>query len=84
LEYGIYEYPDMPSSVTLKVDGNNVPISDVSAENLNIVPFLNKDIDGKVTRGAWHTIEITPNGLGRIVAQVVKQVFIQSRGGGSF
>jgi len=79
IEYGIFKLSEMPTAVTVKVDGNTVPYTDTSGENIDLVPYVDKDDDGLVTRG-WHTIEITPNKLGRITANVVKQVFIQSRG----
>jgi len=83
IEHGIYEGPT-PTGVTLRVDGNEVPGAGVSGSNVDLVPFLEKDDEGKIKRGAWHTISIVPNSLGRIVASVVSQVFVQSRGGGNY
>jgi hypothetical protein len=65
------------------VDGNTVPFTDVSGDNIDLIPYLSKDGEGKLNRG-WHTIIITPDDLGRINAQIYSQVFIQSRGGGSY
>jgi len=80
IEYGIYKLTSKPTSVTIKVDGNIVPITKLEADNIDIIPYLSKDAKGNVLRG-WHTVEITPNNLGRINAQVSTQFFIQSRGG---
>lgn len=81
IDYGIYEGPT-PSKLTIIVDGNTV--GDYSSvDQLDIIPYLEKDSDGKVTRGE-HTIQIKPNDLGRITASVVTQFFIQSRGGGDY
>jgi len=82
IEYGIYEGPT-PTAVTIRVDGNVVPDVEVNMEELDIVEFLAKDSDGKVRRGR-HQIEIAPNNLGRIVASVFTQIFVQSRGGGDY
>ncbi|NNV07119.1 hypothetical protein ETC03_12080 [Geobacillus sp. MMMUD3] len=79
IEYGIYKLSEMPTAVTIKVDGNTIPYTDTSGENIDLVPYVSKESDGTVSRG-WHTIEIYPNKLGRITANIVKQIFIQSRG----
>lgn len=83
IHHGIYKLNSTPSRVTIKVDGNTIPYTSTSGNSIDIVPYLQVDDSGKVTRG-WHEIEITPNGLGRINAQVTTQFFMQSRGGGSF
>lgn len=79
LEYGIFQYDKMPTKHTIKVDGKVIPITSLSGDNIDIVPYLSKDEDGKVLRG-WHTLEITPNDLARVTAVVTTQFFIQSRG----
>lgn len=92
IEYGIFLFDELPSSVKIIVDGNTVSeAAPLSGNNIDIIPYLEKDGDGKITRGKFHTIEIIPNptlnnpeGLARINASVVKQIFIQSRGGGSY
>lgn len=81
--YGIYE-GNTASSVTLKVDGNTVPASEIKSDEMDIVGYLAKDEDGKITRGTWHEIEIVPNGLTRIEANLFVQAFVQSVGGGDF
>ncbi|QJD87905.1 hypothetical protein HH215_00040 [Cohnella herbarum] len=83
IQFGIYEGP-IPTAMGLLVDGNNVPGSAISANELDLLPYLSKDGEGKIIRGQWHTIELVPNGLGRIVASVVIQLFVQSRGGGDY
>jgi len=83
IEYGIFEGPT-PTAVTVKVDGNVVPGLGTSADEVDIIPYLAKDSGGKIQRGTWHTIEIAPNSLGRIVATVLTQIFVQSRGGGNY
>ncbi|WP_071460743.1 phage tail spike protein [Bacillus massilinigeriensis] len=84
LLYGVYEHDTLPSQVTIKVDGRAVPGTATSGDNIDLIPFLAKDSDGKVRRGAWHTVELTPNGLARINAQVISRLFIQSRTGGNY
>ena len=81
--YGIYE-GDTASSVTLRVDGNVVPVSELVASEMDIVAYLDKDDDGKITRATWHEIEIIPNGLTRIEANLFVQAFVQSVGGGDY
>lgn len=83
IEHGIFLGPT-PTAVSVKVDGNMVPITGTSVTDLDVVPYLAKDEGGKIRRGTWHTIEITPNNLGRIVVNVITQIFVQSRGGGNY
>lgn len=81
--YGIFEGPT-PTSLTVTVDGNAISGLGTSGTDVDIIPYLAKDGEGKVTRGSWHEIKITPNNLGRVVANVVTQLFVQSRGGGNY
>ena len=82
LEFGIYE-GQTASSATITVDGNTMPtVSDYS--DINIVSYLDKDDSGKITRNTWHTIEIAPNRMSRIVAALFTQLFTNSRGGGDY
>jgi len=83
IEYGIFEGPD-PSSITMKIDGNTVPNPSLSNMDLDIIPYLSKDADGRVKRGEWHTIEITPNDLARVELSAVIQCYVRSKGGGDF
>ncbi|MDO3681978.1 phage tail protein, partial [Paenibacillus ehimensis] len=82
IEYGIFEGPT-PSAVTVSVDGNVIPGLGTSAQDVDIIPYLAKDPSGKVRRG-WREIKITPDKLGRIVANVNSQIFVRSQGGGDF
>lgn len=83
IEFGIYELSEEPDSVSIKVDGQNLSISGTSVERLNLVSYIGKDENGKITRGK-HTIEILPNTLARIEANIILRVFIQSRIGGVY
>jgi hypothetical protein len=80
VKHGIYELGTLPTGVTVTVDGNEVTGLGLNETNVNIVPYLSKDSSGRIERNKNHVIEITPNGLGRISATVVKKVFSQSRG----
>ena len=82
IQYGIFEGPT-PTSVTVQVDGNDVPVVSTDANNIDLVSYLSKDSSGKIDRG-WHEINIAPNNLGRIVASLNTQIFVQSRGGGDY
>lgn len=84
ISYGIYEEKTLPTSITVEVDGTLVPNLSLNETNIDIISYLSKDIDGKVERGKFHEIKITPNDLGRINTNVINQFFIQSRGGGNY
>lgn len=83
IEFGIFKLQETPSEVVINVDGVEVPGTSTSGDNIDLIPYLSKDSEGKVNRGK-HVISLTPNNLGRINAQVNAQFFMQSRGGGSF
>lgn len=90
INYGIYEFDYLPDSVIIKVDGITIPQTELTGNDINIVPYLSSS-NGKVNRGSFHTVEIypgvtaeNPSGLARINAAVIKQIFIQSRGGGNY
>lgn len=84
IEYGIFLKDPAPTEVTVQIDGNTITGLGINAKDVDIIPYLSKDADGKIQRGTWHEIKITPNDLGRIVANVVSQIFVQSRGGGDY
>lgn len=83
LEWGIYEASNSASSIDIVVDGKTIPHHETSQERLSIVDYLRKTTSGKIARGN-HTIQIKPNNLARIEAQVICRVFIQSQLGGQF
>lgn len=83
LEWGIYEAPNSASSVDIIVDGKTLTQHETSQQRLNLVDHLRKTTSGKISRGN-HTIQIKPNRLARIEAQVICRVFIQSQLGGQF
>ena len=78
IEFGIFEGPT-PTAVTVKVDGNTIPGLGLSENDVDIIPYLSKDDDGKIVRG-WHEIEFWGNSLGRVEATLHIQLFMQSRG----
>jgi phage minor structural protein len=85
LEYGIFLKPETPTAVTIEIDGNVIPgVTSINGSDINIIPYLSKDGEGKIERGTWHEIKITPNNLGRVEVNVYKQIFVQSRGSGDF
>lgn len=83
LQLGIYEANENASKVDIYVDGELLKDKHRLDENrLDIVGALKKT-NGKIVRGN-HTIEIKPNKLARIEAQITCRVFIQSQIGGQF
>lgn len=80
IEHGIFKLNRMPTKVTIKVDGNPVPHTALTGDSIDLIPYLALDSDNRVVRG-WHTVEITPDDLARINAQLMVQFFMQSRGG---
>jgi hypothetical protein len=92
IDHGIYEFSYLPPSVVVKVDGNVVAgLTALTADEFEVAAYLEKDSNGKILRSQFHTIEIIPNtnvnnpkGLGRIYANVIKQVYMQSIGGGDY
>lgn len=83
ITYGIFE-GTMARSVRLLVDGAEVPSEAIVRRELDISAYLAKDEDGKITRNAWHTVELVPDKLTRIEANLFAQTFIQSTGGGDY
>lgn len=82
LEFGIYR-GTVADSVSIKVDGNIIPTAS-AGEDIDIVKYLSVDNAGKIQRNTWHTIEIVPNRMTRIVANIFMQIFTNSRGGGDY
>lgn len=81
IDYGIFESPEVATAVVIKVDGLTVPITSTSGEDIDLLPYLQKDGDGNISRGRYAEIVITPNNLARINATVMSRLFIQSRAG---
>lgn len=81
IEYGIYEGPTA-SRFTVRVDGALANLT-TAADSFDIVQYLRKDGGGRIARG-WHEVLISPNSLCMINADVMVQVFVNSRGGGNF
>ena len=81
--YGIYE-GGRAGNVTIRVDGTDVPAGEISSSEIDVSGYLSKDDNGKIRRGAWHEIQIVPDGLTRIEANLTAQVFVQSVGGGDY
>ncbi|HDR4551262.1 phage tail spike protein [Bacillus cereus] len=84
ISHGIFRLNQMPSKVTIKVDGNPIPATSVSGENIDLISYLSKGNDGKIERGKWHEVEILPDKLGRINANIISRLFISSNIGGNF
>lgn len=78
MAYGIYEAGTRAGSVAVKVDGVAVPAQVAQGGEFDAVSYLTKDGDGRIKRGAWHTIEFTPDALTRITADVHVRTFIRS------
>ena len=81
--YGIYEGATA-TGVSILVDGTAVPAGSVNPNEMDIVSWLSKDAGGRIQRGAWHDVQIIPNTLTRIEANLFVQTFIQSVGGGDY
>lgn len=84
IEYGIFEYDKLPTRITITVDGNVLPITATSGDRIDLIPYLKKDSSGKIARGRYAEIKLTPNDLARINANVTSRLFVQSRIGGTF
>lgn len=82
IQFGIYE-GSRASRAVIKVDGKTIP-TPASYDNIDIVAYLSKDGSGKIQRNAWHTVEILPDTMSRIVGAVFSQTFCNSRGGGDY
>lgn len=82
LEFGIYQ-GTAADNVSIKVDGKTIPVSQ-PGQDINIINYLGVDAGGKVQRNTWHTVEIIPNQMTRVVANIFMQIFTNSRGGGDY
>ena len=82
LEFGIYR-GTTANKVTIKIDGKPIPQTQ-PGQDIDIVKYLSVDGGGKIRRNTWHTIEIIPDKMTRIAANVFMQIFTNSRGGGDY
>jgi len=82
LEFGIYE-GTRANSITIKVDGNILPTTQ-PGQDINIIPYLSVDSEGKIQRNTWHEVEIIPDQMTRVLANIFMQIFTNSRGGGDY
>lgn len=83
IEFGIFEHSDRASKLKIAVDGSATPLIDTNINFKDIIPYLKKDSSGLISKGK-HSIEITPDKLAHISAQVTCRVFIRSQVGGEF
>lgn len=83
IDYGIYEGPT-PTTIQITVDGTLLPTTFPANGEVDLRSYLSQDGAGKIQRGTFHEIQIAPISLGRIVASVVTQIFVASRGGGNY
>lgn len=83
IDFGIYELDETPTNVQIRVDGNIVNFSGTSGDRIDLIPYMEKDQNGRITRGR-HEITIHPNTLARIEADVILRVFIRSKLGGVY
>ena len=82
LQFGIYQ-GTTADQVTVKVDGKAMPPVQ-PGQDIDIIPYLSVDAGGKVQRNTWHEVDIIPNRMTRVVANIFMQIFTNSRGGGDY
>ena len=75
LEHGIYE-GGTAGAYVVQVDGQTVPVT--TPGEFDALPYLAKDDQGKIKRGAWHEVTFTPDGLTRVTANLYVRTFIRS------
>ena len=86
--YGIYE-GGQAGSVRVAVDGQMLPDSAVldasgrPLSEIDVVPYMQMS-GGRISRGTWHEITLTPDRLTRIEANLFVQTFVTSWTGGNF
>jgi hypothetical protein len=83
VKHEIIELETLPAAVVLKVDGNTVPHITIEGDRIDIVDYLAKDTDGRITRGR-HEVTIQPNGLARLECDLILRVFLRSHLGGVY
>ena len=78
IEQGIFTFGN-PTSAGLYINGVYKAAVEADTE-MDITRYLLNN-QGKINRGAWHSIEVLPNDKAYITIDMVVQGFIQSRGG---
>lgn len=78
IEQGIFTFGN-PTSAGLYINGVYKAAVETDTE-MDITQYLLNN-QGKINRGAWHSIEVLPNDKAYITIDMVVQGFIQSRGG---
>ena len=82
--YDIFE-GTRAESISLIVDGTTVPPEDIGdADEIDICKYMRANDEGKIVRGAWHTVQVVPDQNTRVVLNLFVQVFLQSRGAGDY
>jgi len=81
IEFGIHQ-GETAREISIRVDGNLVPIDMAALDNIDIRQFLRTDGGGRILRGAFHRIEIVPDRMTRISAMIFLSIFTNSRRGG--
>ncbi|MBQ8159406.1 MAG: phage tail protein [Clostridia bacterium] len=76
--YGITEPGLQDRSVTIQIDGVELPASAISGGTFDATSYLAKDTGGRILRNTWHTISFIPKGLARIEADLHVRTFIRS------
>ena len=78
IEQGIFNFGN-PTAAGLYINGVYKAAVQADTE-MDITQYLLNN-QGKINRGAWHSIEVLPNDKAYITIDMVVQGFIQSRGG---
>lgn len=84
INYGIYEASKTERTIKILVDDAEIPADVLTGSEVDIVEYLSTDNDGKIKRGTWHEIQIVPDGIIRIEANLFVQTFVTSYSGGNY
>ena len=60
------------------MDGTAIPPEKVSGSEIDVIPYLSKDNNGRIVRGMWHEVSGVPDKLTRIQADLFVQTFVTS------
>ncbi len=83
ITYGIFEGP-RAERFTMTVDGTEVDGITQDTDELDITRYLSVDTDGRIRRGTWHRVTITPDALTRVRWNLFVQMSVAARGGGDY